>query len=82
MVRPDNAGLLDAAISSGKTILMADNSRESRYNIADVEQQFKVGFGQVRSTYANTFTIKITEPNGTTFLESIALCATHLSKPN
>jgi len=48
MVRPDSAGLFEAAIASGKTIVMADNSQESRYNIADVEQQFSVGFGQVR----------------------------------
>ena len=82
MVRPDNAGLLDAAIASGKTIIMADNSQESRYNIADVEQQFKVGFGQVRSTYGNMFTIKISEPNGTTFLESIALTARQLNIEN
>tara|TARA_B110000902_G_C14288823_1_gene580004 strand:- start:2043 stop:4055 length:2013 start_codon:yes stop_codon:yes gene_type:complete len=82
MVRPDSAGLFEAAIASGKTIIMADNSQESRYNIADVEQQFSVGFGQVRSTYANTFTIKITEPNGTTFLESIALSARQLNIEN
>jgi len=59
MVHPDSAGLLDAAIANGKTIVMADNSQESRYNISDVEQTFKVGFGQVRSTYGNMFTIKI-----------------------
>ena len=82
MVRPDSAGLFEAAIASGKTIIMADNSQESRYNIADVEQQFSVGFGQVRSTYANMFTIKITEPNGTTFLESIALSARQLNIEN
>lgn len=82
MVHPNSAGLLDAAISSGKTIIMADNSQESRYNIADVEQSFKVGFGQVRSTYGNMFTIKIAEPNGTTFLESIALTARKLNIEN
>ena len=82
MVHPDSAGLLDAAIANGKTIVMADNSQESRYNISDVEQTFKVGFGQVRSTYGNMFTIKITEPQGTTFLESIALTARQLNIEN
>ena len=82
MVHPDSAGLLDAAIANGKTIVMADNSQESRYNISDVEQNFKVGFGQVRSTYGNMFTIKITEPQGTTFLESIALTARQLNIEN
>ena len=82
MVHPDSVGLLDAAISSGKTILMADNSQESRYNIADVEQQFTVGHNKVRATYANMFTIKISEPNGTTFLESIALSANQLNIQN
>ena len=82
MVHPDSAGLLDAAIANGKTIVMADNSQESRYNISDVEQNVKVGFGQVRSTYGNMFTIKITEPQGTTFLESIALTARQLNIEN
>lgn len=82
MVHPNSAGLLDAAISTGKTIIMADNSQESRYNIVDLEQQFKVGFGQVRSTFGNMFTIKISEPNGTTFLESIALAARQINIEN
>ena len=82
MVHPDSVGLLDAAISNGKTILMADNSQESRYNINDVEQQFTVGHSKVRATYSNTFTIKIAEPDGTTFLESIALSAAQLNIQN
>src|SRR6056300_1651423 len=75
MVHPRNSNQFD--LNSG-TILMADNSQDPRYIVTDVEQIFSVGHGQVRSAYGNKFTIKLSEPNGTSFLESIALSARQL----
>ena len=80
MVHPSRINRYD--IRNGSTILLADNSQESRYNVTDVEHAFAVGHSQVRSTYGSAFTIKITEPNGTTLLEKIALSAKSLGIDN
>ena len=79
MVHPRNVGFFDY---NRDGIIMADNSQEPRYLITDLEQLFRVGHGQVRNSFGNNFTLKISEPNGTTFLESIALTARQLGIDN
>ena len=79
MVHPRNADLYQI---NEQTVLMADNSQDPRYNVSSVEQTFRVGHSQVRSTFGNRFSIRISEPNGTTFLEKIALAARSLEIEN
>ena len=79
MVHPRDVNLFEF---NRDAVIMADNSQEARYIITDVEQLFFVGHGQVRSSYGNSFTMKLSEPNGTTFLESIALTARRLGIEN
>lgn len=91
-VHPRDLGELDRNLTPGsfisggqsdaRAILIADNSQESRYNITNVEQVFSLGYGQVRTAFANKFDITIQEPNGTTFLESLVLSARRLGIEN
>jgi len=74
-VNPGDVKLLETAITDGRTVLIADNSQESRYNISNMEQVFSLGQSLVRSTYAHNFTIEILEPNGATFLNNLVASA-------
>jgi hypothetical protein len=71
MVNPVNLNKLDGAIKDGSAILIADNSREARYNIGNLEQIFVVGHGAVREGVGNRFDMTINEPNGVTLLSAI-----------
>lgn len=52
-------------------VLIADNSKSSMFNIEYCEQTLVLGHDTVRSSFANRFDIKITEPNSATFLDVI-----------
>tara|TARA_R110000851_G_scaffold107800_3_gene228284 strand:- start:2785 stop:4776 length:1992 start_codon:yes stop_codon:yes gene_type:complete len=78
MVNPKNLGKLDGAIRDGEAILIADNARESRYNIGNLEQIFSVGHGAVREGIGNRFDMTINEPNGVTLLSAIKAASQQL----
>ena len=82
MVNPRNLGKLDGAIKDGSAILIADNARESRYNIGNLEQIFSASHGAVREGIANRFDMKINEPNGVTLLSAIKASAQQLGIGN
>ena len=74
-VHPKDVNDLEVAIAEGKTVLICDNSQESRFNITSTEQTFVLGHNQVRETFSNKFTIQVAEPNGATFLNALASSA-------
>ena len=78
MIRPDSVPFLEQNITSGNAVMIADNAREARYNINELEQSYVVGHNRVRSTFANQFDIKIAEPNGVTLLDTIRKAADQL----
>lgn len=68
------------SVSGG--ILIADNSKSSRFNIEFCEQTLVLGHDTVRSSFANRFDLKITEPNGTTFFDVLKNAAVSNNIPN
>jgi len=56
---PRDVNDLEVAIADGRTVLMCDNSQESRYNITNMEQTFVLGHSQVRETFSNKFTFVV-----------------------
>ncbi len=72
---PKDVNDLEVAIADGRTVLLCDNSQESRYNITNMEQTFVLGHSQVRESFSNKFTIQVAEPNGATFLNALASSA-------
>lgn len=74
-VNPVNVKFLETAIENGQTVLVADNSQESKYNITSMEQIFSVGHSIVRDTFSHKFTMEVTEPNGSSFLNDLVTSA-------
>jgi hypothetical protein len=63
-------------------ILIADNSKIARYNIEFCNQTYVLGYNIVRTSFANRFDLKITEPNGATFLDLLRNAAERNNIPN
>ena len=78
MINPGDFNKLDKAISDGSAILLADNASIANYNISDVEQIFVSGHNQVRETFGNNFTVRISEANGVTLLNTLKLVSLKL----
>ncbi len=74
-VNPKDMLMLQTAIDTNKTVIVADNSREAKYNITHLEQVFALGQGLVRNTYSHNFQFEITEPNGATFMDNLVTSA-------
>lgn len=74
-VHPRDVNDLDRAISSGRSILIADNKNEARFNISDVEVVHGLGYSNARESIANSFSLTIQEPNNSRFMESLATSA-------
>ena len=70
-IRQLNPTRASTAYSPNQGILIADNSQEARYNIESVELINVLGYGIVRTAFANKFDFIISEPNGVTFLDTI-----------
>jgi len=74
-VNPKDIFQLQTAIDQNKTVIVADNSRETKYNLSHLESSFSLGQSLVRNTYAHNFQFEIIEPNGTTFMDNLVTSA-------
>ena len=79
MVNPKNARSIR---NPNRDALIADNSQISKYNLENLDQTFVVGHDLVRNSYANRFDFRISEPNGTSFFNTIVKTAIKLGIPN
>lgn len=71
IVQPTALQDLDAAITSGKALLLADNSQMTKFNITSCDHTFVMGHGKVREAFASQFNMVISEPNGIDLLGTI-----------
>lgn len=74
MVKPDNI--------FGEEVFIAENSTDASFNISSVTHTLVTGHSLVRSSYANTFDIIITEPNNVSFFERIVSASRKLRIKN
>lgn len=63
-------------------IMIADTASNARYNIQSMDQVSHVGFTVARNSFANSFNIRIAEPNGITLYQTLANAAGTLGVEN
>mgnify|MGYP000936344151 CR=1 FL=1 len=79
MIRPEDISSVEQNILQGRSVLIADNAQETRYNITAVEQILVTGYYPMRSQMNSRFDMTITEPNGATLMNRLANAARELS---
>jgi len=82
-LHPNDITDYKSALENGNRVrLVADNAKESRYNISRVEQVHALGHGDARASFGNKFDIQIIEPVGTTLLKQLRENAVSLGVPH
>lgn len=82
MVSPSDFGLLETAIGTRRTQLIADNARIAKYNISSLEQTSAFGHNLVREAFESRFDMVVQEANGVTLLSTIKNASLELGIPN